>query len=128
MISSQTIVFPSRLSELKNNALGCTSAMNYVFTSTTPPSVTGNGQLTTDITNSKIYVQYAALNTYQAATGFDAVSSSIKGYKIYQYTSSSWTEIVNPTEHQIMTASDTILNSVPSLSATEGDLAFVAIQ
>ena len=43
LISSQKIVFPSRLSELKNNALGCTSAMTYVFTSTTPPSVTGNG-------------------------------------------------------------------------------------
>ena len=125
LISSQKIIFPSRLSELKNNALGCTSAMTYVFTSTTPPSVTGNGQITEDITNSIIYVPNSALTTYQATTGFDAVSSSIKGYKIYQYISSAWTEIANPTEDQIMTASDTILNSIPSSSATEGDLALV---
>lgn len=77
MLGSQKIVFPERLSELKNNALGCTSAMTYVFTSTTPPSVTGNGQITTDITNSKIYVPDAAVNNYKAATGFDAYAQYI---------------------------------------------------
>lgn len=77
LISSQKIVFPSRLSELKNNALGCTSAMTYVFTSTTPPSVTGNGQITTDITNSKIYVPDEALNAYKTATGFSDYASYI---------------------------------------------------
>ena len=125
LISSQKIVFPSRLSELKNNALGCTSAMTYVFTSTTPPSVTGNGQITEDITNSIIYVPNSALTTYQATTGFDAVSSSIKGYKIYQYVSSAWTEVSSPTEVQIMTAADNILNSTPTGSATDGSLALV---
>lgn len=77
MIPSQKIVFPERLSELKNNALGCTSAMTYVFTSTTPPSVTGNGQITTDITNSKIYVPDSALADYKAATGFSDYASYI---------------------------------------------------
>lgn len=77
MISSQKIVFPERLSELKDNALGCTSAMTYVFTSTTPPSVTGNGQITTDITNSKIYVPDSAVNTYKAATGFSDYANVI---------------------------------------------------
>ena len=77
MIGSQKIVFPERLSELKDNALGCTSAMTYVFTSTTPPSVTGNGQITTDITNSKIYVPDEALNAYKAATGFSDYASYI---------------------------------------------------
>ena len=77
MINSQKIVFPERLSELKNNALGCTSAMTYVFTSTTPPSVTGNGQITTDITNSKIYVPDSAVNTYKTATGFSDYANVI---------------------------------------------------
>ena len=77
MISSQKIVFPERLSELKNNALGCTAAMTYVFTSTTPPSVTGNGQITEDITNSKIYVPDSALADYKAATGFSNYASYI---------------------------------------------------
>lgn len=77
LIPSQKIVFPERLSELKNNALGCTAAMTYVFTSTTPPSVTGNGQITTDITNSKIYVPDSALADYKAATGFSEFASSI---------------------------------------------------
>lgn len=77
MMSSQKIVFPERLSELKDNALGCTSAMTYVFTSTTPPSVTGNGQITADITNSKIYVPDSAVNTYKAATGFSDYASAI---------------------------------------------------
>lgn len=77
LIPSQKIVFPERLSELKNNALGCSSAMTYVFTSTTPPSVTGNGQITTDIINSKIYVPDSALADYKAATGFNAYASYI---------------------------------------------------
>lgn len=77
LIPSQKIVFPERLSELKNNALGCTAAMTYVFTSTTPPSVTGNGQITTDITNSKIYVPDSALADYKAATGFSSYASYI---------------------------------------------------
>lgn len=77
MIASQKIVFPERLSELKDNALGCTSAMTYVFTSTTPPSVTGNGQITTDITDSKIYVPDSALADYKAATGFSDYASYI---------------------------------------------------
>lgn len=76
-VGSQKIVFPERLSELKDNALGCTAAMTYVFTSTTPPSVTGNGQITTDITNSKIYVPDSALADYKAATGFSTYASYI---------------------------------------------------
>lgn len=77
LMPGQKIVFPERLSELKNNALGCTNAMTYVFTSTTPPSVTGNGQITTDITNSKIYVPDSALADYKAATGFSDYASYI---------------------------------------------------
>ena len=76
-LNSQKIILPERLSELKDNALGCTSAMTYVFTGTTPPSVTGNGQITTDITNSKIYVPDAAVNDYKAAAGFDTYAQYI---------------------------------------------------
>jgi len=41
-----------------------------VFTSTTPPSVTGDGKLGSVLKNSKIYVPDSAVNTYKAATGF----------------------------------------------------------
>lgn len=75
LVSSQKIVFPERLSELRYNALGCTAAMTYVFTSTTPPTVTGN--LTADISGSKIYVPDSALADYKAATGFSDYASYI---------------------------------------------------
>lgn len=74
-IPSMKIVFPPRLSSLTNNALGSTSDMTYVFTSETPPTVTGT--LTTAILNTKIYVPDAALNAYKTATGFSAFASSI---------------------------------------------------
>jgi len=69
------IVFPPRLSSLMNNALGSTNDMTYVFTSETPPTVTGT--LTTVILNTKIYVPDAALNAYKAATGFSDYASHI---------------------------------------------------
>jgi len=69
-ISGQKIVFPERLSELKDSALACTSDMTYVFTNTTPPSVTGDGKLGDVLKNSKIYVPDSAVNTYKAASGF----------------------------------------------------------
>lgn len=77
MIAGQKIVFPERLSELKNSALACTSDMTYVFTSTTPPNVTGDGTLGNVLKNSKIYVPDSAVNTYKAATGFSDYANVI---------------------------------------------------
>jgi hypothetical protein len=77
LIPGQKIVFPERLSELKNSALACTNDMTYVFTSTTPPSVTGDGTLGSVLKNSKIYVPDSAVNTYKAATGFSDYASVI---------------------------------------------------
>lgn len=75
---NKTIYLPERLSELKNNALQNNGGYKFVFASTTPPSVTGNGSLG-DITGGTIYVPDAALSAYQAAAGFSSVSSQIKG-------------------------------------------------
>jgi len=50
------------------------------------------------VDESWLYVPNSALATYQAATGFSSYTSRIKGYKVYQYTSSTWSEVSNPTE------------------------------
>ena len=74
-VPAQTIYFPERLSELKNNALASTTKINYVFATTTPPTVTGDlGELG----DSVIYVPDSAVATYQSATGFSAYNTKIK--------------------------------------------------
>jgi len=71
------IILPKRLTELKNNALGNTSKINFVFTSTTPPSVTGNGELGY-VDESWLYVPDNAIEEYKAAPGFSTWISRIK--------------------------------------------------
>ena len=75
LIPGQKIVFPERLSELKTNALATNRKMTYVFTSTTPPVVTGD--LANVFGNSEIYVPDTAVTDYKAATGFSSYSDSI---------------------------------------------------
>lgn len=74
-LPQQTIYFPERLSELSTNALGNTSKINFVFASTTPPTVTGDLGY---VDESWLYVPDSAVATYQAATGFSTYSSRIK--------------------------------------------------
>ena len=71
------IILPKRLTELKDNALGNTSKINFVFTSTTPPSVTGNGELGY-VDESWLYVPDDAIEEYKAAPGFSTYISRIK--------------------------------------------------
>lgn len=121
-ITQKTICLPERLSQLIDNALGNTTKINFIFITTTPPTVTGDLGY---VDESWLYVPNSALATYQSATGFSNYTSRIKGYKIYQYTSSAWSEVSSPTEVQIMTAADNILDSTPTGSATDGALALV---
>lgn len=121
-MQEKTICFPERLSQIKTNALACDNKINFAFTTTTPPTVTGDLGY---VDESWLYVPNSALATYQAATGFSSYTSRIKGYKVYQYTSSAWAEVSNPTEVQIMTAADNILDSTPSGTSTDGTLALV---
>ena len=51
--------------------------LNYVFTSTTPPSVTGNESLGY-INYSTLYVPDEAIEAYKAAPGFSDWISNIK--------------------------------------------------
>ena len=71
------IILPKRLTELKDNALGNTTKINFVFTSTTPPSVTGNGELGY-VDESWLYVPDEAIEAYKAAPGFSDWISNIK--------------------------------------------------
>ena len=71
------IILPKRLTELKDNALGNTTKINFVFTSTTPPSVTGNGELGY-VDESWLYVPDEAIEAYKAAPGFSTWISRIK--------------------------------------------------
>lgn len=71
------IILPKRLTELKDNALGNTTKINFVFTSTTPPSVTGNGELGY-VDESWLYVPDEAIEAYKAAPGFNTWISRIK--------------------------------------------------
>ena len=75
MISSQKIIFPQRLSELRTNALATNRKMTYVFTSITPPVVTGDFAST--FSDSEMYVPDTAVNDYKAATGFSDYASAI---------------------------------------------------
>ena len=71
------IRLPKRLTELKDDALANSQKLNYVFTSTTPPSVTGNGSLGY-INYSTLYVPDEAIEAYKAAPGFSDWISNIK--------------------------------------------------
>lgn len=59
----------------------------------------------------KIYLKYAHYNQYLALDKFcDGNTPSIRPFKLFEYTSSNWTEIPNPTQDQVREA----LNNISS--------------
>lgn len=56
-----------------------------------------------------IYVKYAHYNQYASLNGFiDSSTAILKPFKLFRYTSSSWTEITNPTQVQVREALNNI--------------------
>lgn len=141
-VGGSYVHIPSSVTSIGNQAFfGFTISKcpGFIFHSTTPPtigtSVFQESYSNTENNTTNFYVPYSAVSAYQAVQNFIdeptnrtwKYKDKVKGYKIYQYSSSTWNEISSPTETQIETASANMVNGVPSASTTDGTLAFAII-